>query len=321
MLTSACSSIGPAAASPGAATTPPSLVSGTSAASGTPLAKASGAAGSQPGQTGSATAKSAPSDPCHQGGITYCVLNPAVTQATIDQTICVSGWTATVRPPESYTENLKEEQMAAEGLPGGLSEYEEDHRMPLELGGSPSDPMNLSPEYPASPNPKDADETAFKQEVCSGTLTLLQAQEEMVAKWLAPYPGYRTPGTQTAAPAPAQSATGSPLPTSHTPAPSATSSPTPSAPAQAYSCRASVSNLSPPQYTDETVYVTSNVPNVAGTVDAHYKTTTHPFSIQTDGSGSGQVTFDISGATVGYTVEVDVDLSGQAECSTSFTPN
>ena len=40
-------------------------------------------------------------------------LNPAVTQATIRTTICVSGWTATIRPPVSYTAPLKLAQMRA----------------------------------------------------------------------------------------------------------------------------------------------------------------------------------------------------------------
>lgn len=31
------------------------------------------------------------------------VTNPDVTQATIDKTICVPGWTKTIRPPASYT--------------------------------------------------------------------------------------------------------------------------------------------------------------------------------------------------------------------------
>lgn len=130
-------------------------------------------------------------DPCHAGGVTYCVLNPGVTQTTIAQTICVSGWTASVRPPESYTEALKQRQIAEEGLPGGLSGYEEDHRMPLELGGAASDVMNLSPESPPPPNPKDADETRLKNAVCSGQLMLAQAQQQMVATWLAAYPRYR----------------------------------------------------------------------------------------------------------------------------------
>lgn len=114
-----------------------------------------------------------------------------MTDATFHQTICVAGWTATIRPPESYTENLKRQQIAQEGLPGGLSGYEEDHRMPLALGGAPSDPTNLSPESPASPNAKDGDESLLKTEVCDGQVTLAQAQEQLVAKWLAPYPSYR----------------------------------------------------------------------------------------------------------------------------------
>lgn len=130
-------------------------------------------------------------DSCHVSGVTYCALNPAVTDTTIDQTICVAGWTSTIRPPESYTGTLKRQQLAQEGLPGGLSAYEEDHRMPLDLGGAPSDPLNLSPESPASPNPKDGDESLLKTEVCNGQLTLEQAREQIVAKWLAPYPGYR----------------------------------------------------------------------------------------------------------------------------------
>lgn len=139
-----------------------------------------------------ATSSNSTADPCHQNSVTYCVLNPDVTQATIDQTICVRGWTKTIRPPENYTENLKYQQVTSEGLPGGVSSYEEDHRMPLELGGAPSDPMNLSPEYPKSPNAKDADESALKEQVCSGALTLAQAQEQLVSKWLDAWPKYNS---------------------------------------------------------------------------------------------------------------------------------
>jgi hypothetical protein len=44
-------------------------------------------------------------------------LNPAVTQATIEQTICVRGWTKTVRPPVSYTGSVKHKMMADSGVP------------------------------------------------------------------------------------------------------------------------------------------------------------------------------------------------------------
>ncbi|MHB8717352.1 MAG: hypothetical protein ACYDAC_00455 [Candidatus Dormibacteria bacterium] len=132
-----------------------------------------------------------PADPCHVHGVTYCSLNPDVTQASIGSTICVSGWTSTVRPSESYTYNLKRQQMAEEGLPGSTRDYEEDHRMPLELGGAPSDVSNLSPESPPSPNPKDSDETSLKYDVCDGRMSLVAAQAQMVSTWLAAYPGYK----------------------------------------------------------------------------------------------------------------------------------
>lgn len=55
-------------------------------------------------------------------------LNPAVTQRDIYSTICVRGWTRTVRPPEAYTERLKREQIRLYGYRDGwLRDYEEDH--------------------------------------------------------------------------------------------------------------------------------------------------------------------------------------------------
>lgn len=54
--------------------------------------------------------------------------NPDVTQETIHQTICVPGWTATVRPPSSYTTKLKTHQIKEYRYKEKrLAEYEEDH--------------------------------------------------------------------------------------------------------------------------------------------------------------------------------------------------
>src|SRR5436305_1276973 len=53
--------------------------------------------------------------------------NSEVTPATVATTVCHAGWTATVRPPESYTQRIKREQMQAYGWTGPLSDYEEDH--------------------------------------------------------------------------------------------------------------------------------------------------------------------------------------------------
>ena len=105
------------------------------------------------------------------------VLNPDVTQATIRQTICVQGWTRTVRPPTDYTNALKLRQLRAYGLRGPPSAYQEDHLISLELGGDPTDPRNLWPEpYPRAAK-VDVLENDLNAQVCSGALTLTEAQE------------------------------------------------------------------------------------------------------------------------------------------------
>lgn len=106
------------------------------------------------------------------------VLNPDVTQATIGSTICLHGWTATVRPPVDYTNALKAKQMRAYGLSGSMSGYQEDHLISLELGGDPTDPRNLWPEpYPRASD-VDRIENELNAEVCSGKLTLAEGQQK-----------------------------------------------------------------------------------------------------------------------------------------------
>src|SRR5881628_1022277 len=70
--------------------------------------------------------------------------NPNVTQANIQETICKSGWTGTIRPPTSFTNNLKAQQLQATRYQDKMpSHYEEDHFIALEIGGNPNDPKNL----------------------------------------------------------------------------------------------------------------------------------------------------------------------------------
>ena len=104
------------------------------------------------------------------------VLNPDVTQANITATICVQGWTKTIRPPTSYTNDLKRKQMREYAVGGALDDYQEDHLISLELGGHPTDPRNLWPEpYPRA-SEVDSIENEFNARVCSGQLSLEQAQ-------------------------------------------------------------------------------------------------------------------------------------------------
>ena len=109
------------------------------------------------------------------------VLNPDVTQGTIHSTICVSGWTRTIRPPVEYTNALKVKQMRAYGETGSLSSYQEDHLISLELGGHPTDRRNLWPEpYPRA-SAVDQIENELNAKVCDGSLSLQDAQEREAA--------------------------------------------------------------------------------------------------------------------------------------------
>jgi len=106
------------------------------------------------------------------------VVNPDVTQANIRATICKTGWTRTVRPPVSYTNALKARQMRAYRESGAPSAYQEDHLISLELGGHPTDPRNLWPEpYPRAAK-VDELENELNAKVCSGALSLAEAQEQ-----------------------------------------------------------------------------------------------------------------------------------------------
>jgi hypothetical protein len=104
------------------------------------------------------------------------VLNPQVTQATIARTICRTGWTRTVRPPVSYTNDLKRKGLRAYGLRGPPSGYQEDHLISLELGGDPTDPRNLWPEpYPRA-SEVDRIENELNHLVCTGRISLAEGQ-------------------------------------------------------------------------------------------------------------------------------------------------
>lgn len=94
--------------------------------------------------------------------------------------ICTSGYTATVRPPSSFTNKLKRLQMDALDLKGDPSQYEEDHRIPLELCGAPRDPDNLIPELWNKARKKDVMETRFHKAVCAGKMDLKDAQKQIV---------------------------------------------------------------------------------------------------------------------------------------------
>lgn len=114
--------------------------------------------------------------------------DPACTPGATDgglamSALCPVARTSQIRPPVSYTEPLKVQQMAAYGFTDRVSAHEEDHLIPLELGGAPRDPMNLWPEPHASPNEKDSVENAAHDAVCAGRLSLTDAQHKISTDW------------------------------------------------------------------------------------------------------------------------------------------
>jgi hypothetical protein len=105
-------------------------------------------------------------------------------------TICAFGYSRSVRPPESFTEPLKLRQMRAYSLPGSPRAYEEDHLVPLSIGGAPRDPRNLWPEPRSGPNnaeQKDQLETWAARMGCTGRIPLARLQRETASDWPALY--------------------------------------------------------------------------------------------------------------------------------------
>jgi hypothetical protein len=130
--------------------------------------------------------------------VTPGALNPAVTQANIKANVCKANWTTTVRPTVTYTNKLKATQLATTyksfvAIYGAAAaNYEEDHLISLQLGGSPTDPKNLWPEPYVGDNAhkKDVVETALKRLICSGGITLADAQKAIATDWITAYNKY-----------------------------------------------------------------------------------------------------------------------------------
>jgi hypothetical protein len=114
------------------------------------------------------------------------VISAAVTQDNLSSTICRPGYTKTVRPPESQTGAFKRKVMVAYHESGPLSDYELDHLVSLELGGS-NDAGNLWPERndhpPGAINSKDPVENALNRAICSHRITLAAAQTAIATDW------------------------------------------------------------------------------------------------------------------------------------------
>ena len=85
-----------------------------------------------------------------------------------------------MRPSSSYTNKLRKQSIKDYHYKEKrLAEYEEDHLIPRQLGGHPTDSKNLWPEpyrIKCGARIKDVLETKLKRMVCDGKMTLKEAQ-------------------------------------------------------------------------------------------------------------------------------------------------
>ena len=115
-----------------------------------------------------------------------CTPGAVFSAATKDQ-ICVSGYASSVRNVTTAEKNQVYQEYGIQSHTTG--QYEVDHLVSLELGGS-NDIANLWPEA-ANPTPgfhqKDLVENYLHDQVCNDSITLGVAQEEIATNWLSVY--------------------------------------------------------------------------------------------------------------------------------------
>ena len=110
-------------------------------------------------------------------------VDPAITQANVHATVCRLAYTKAVRPSEEWSRALKSRLLIEQHLPGKIQDYELDHLIPLGIGGAPRDLANLWLQTWPEARAKDDDEAALRHAVCTGRLTLEQAQRRILEQW------------------------------------------------------------------------------------------------------------------------------------------
>jgi hypothetical protein len=146
--------------------------------SSTPATPGSHGIGQRTKTSGCVAQNALPDSACSPGAI--------FADVTKDQ-VCVPGYSKGVRDvPDSVKNQVYAEYGIASHTTG---EYEVDHLISLELGGS-NDIANLWPE-PAEPRPgfheKDKVENYLHQQVCSGAMSMADAQSIIATDWLSVY--------------------------------------------------------------------------------------------------------------------------------------
>jgi len=121
-------------------------------------------------------------------------LTPGDVLTTDLRRICTPGYTKTVRNvPQALKEEVYREYGISQRKPG---EYEVDHLISLELGGSNSI-RNLWPQSyltkPLNAHVKDTLENTLHDLACSGKISIQEAQRAIAENWIEAYQKYVGP--------------------------------------------------------------------------------------------------------------------------------
>lgn len=123
-------------------------------------------------------------------------VDPSVTQANIDATICRPGYARSVRPSYAITGSIKHRLMSAEHPGEPMADYELDHLIPISIGGAPLNRRDLwLQRRRGQANAGDKNGLAYVlwRLVCEHRVPLVTAQRDISRDWTAAYQTYATP--------------------------------------------------------------------------------------------------------------------------------
>lgn len=124
-------------------------------------------------------------------------IDPVVSQANIDTTICRPGYARTHRPTYAVTDAYKRHLMDVQHPGERLADYELDHLIPISIGGAPFDARDLwlQPRRGRA-NAGDKNDLAYVlwRLVCEHRVPLRTAQQTISRDWTQAYATYATPG-------------------------------------------------------------------------------------------------------------------------------
>lgn len=111
-------------------------------------------------------------------------LNKSVREETLPETICMRGYTRTIRPPAHVTNTIKYEMLRKNGYSiSAMHDFILDHKIPLSLGGAPNDLRNFMLQTEDESRDKDRVELCLAKTVCSGQISLDEAQKVIWQDW------------------------------------------------------------------------------------------------------------------------------------------